>query len=591
MKKLFYFTSLVCFSFMTSCTSDVDTFLPEASGNKITIGVNMPEHVETRISTNDLKDLKWESGDRIILLGYDSNNNFLGRTESDPIKNGTGTKNAVFDIITIAGASKYKMFYNGDNVTINNDGSLSADYNNQFQDGNNNSERMKSNVAAGSDEINAADIRKGIILNPLNSILKVNIKSVPANHTFFENANEVNSIEWLLNDKQTAFLYIMENGKYGKTKIIEGQNNIFYMAFDSSVTLPKNGIFKIKIGSREAEITLPEGRSFEKGIIYNVTLDYDEKGTWGFIGKPGGNVGNDTDTNPQLPDPSQIEWANKTFWVSGVNVPPLEMWGNYAHRKGLEWKSGQGWYDCTKYLDNKHDDENLCWAATCSNMIYWWLDQNKENIVKFGYKGPKKYVSALDCEIFQYFNDHFDNYGCMIENGLDWFFNGKHIYGGGGNATSSEEPVNGWPAHKGFFKEVLGNSKFYRISTGADFNENLKIAFLNNESIGLDISVSAGKGAHAVTIWGAKFDENGNVCELYEVENNDPGALEGNFSPTTPGKESNIGLFSHKVKLQNGTYTLESSSPGSYTIPIRAAYFLGNHKELWNAYWEKSNKQ
>ena len=581
MKKVLYFMSLMCVMMLASCSSDIEDFVPGSSGDEITIGVGIPESNGTRVSTADLLDLTWESGDRILLLGYDSNNTYVGRSESSEIKSGAGTKKALFDVNTIPNATKYKIFYKGTNVNINDNGSLNIDYLNQLQNAVNDSKHIKSTFALGSDEISAANINKGANLAPLNAVMRINIKDIYKLDGICD-ANKVGSIDLSIGDKNPACLFFKG---YKQVSINKGQDNYFYMSFDPSADLAQGGVLKVSIDSRIAEIMSTDGKDYKAGKIYNITLGTKENGKWGFLG--------DNSGSEVLPDPSKVDWRNKTVWVSGVTVPSLDLWGiNYGESIGLEWTRGQGWYDCTKLEPGEGGiDSRYCWAATCSNMIYWWLDQNKENVDKYGYTGPKEYVSALDCEIFQYFKDHFTNNGCMIENGFDWFFKGKHIYGDSNNAISNENAVNGWPKHTGFFKDVVGTSKLYRkCGGGEDFEENLKIALINNESIGLDISLKNGTGAHAITIWGASFDQNGNVCELYEVENNDIGSLTGGFSPTTPGKTTNLGMFSHKIKLIKGEYTLESSVAGKYNVPIRYAYFMGTYSNQWESFWKNKGK-
>lgn len=40
-------------------------------------------------------------------------------------------------------------------------------------------------------------------------------------------------------------------------------------------------------------------------------------------------------------------------------------------------------------------------------MIYWWLDQNKEYVERFAYTGPKEYLNALQCEVFEHYKKPF----------------------------------------------------------------------------------------------------------------------------------------------------------------------------------------
>ena len=69
----------------------------------------------------------------------------------------------------------------------------------------------------------------------------------------------------------------------------------------------------------------------------------------------------------------------------------------------------------------------MCWAAAASNMIYWWLDQNKEYVERFAYTGPKEYLNALQCEVFEHYKKRFPNKGGHVYEALDWFFTGRPI--------------------------------------------------------------------------------------------------------------------------------------------------------------------
>ena len=77
-----------------------------------------------------------------------------------------------------------------------------------------------------------------------------------------------------------------------------------------------------------------------------------------------------------------------------------------------------GWYDCNKLnptaRPNGVPDGYMCWAATASNMLQWWIDQNKRYIDMYGdkYTGPDyTYPSGnkQESNIFQCFLDAFPN--------------------------------------------------------------------------------------------------------------------------------------------------------------------------------------
>lgn len=109
----------------------------------------------------------------------------------------------------------------------------------------------------------------------------------------------------------------------------------------------------------------------------------------------------DPDPEPEKPDPDPEpeipqEWAGKVVWTHGLTgMPDPQMW-EYAYLtpskvRGLKWNKAYGWFDCNKkdvWGEQPNSDNNLCWAASVSNIIYWWLEQNKEYVNRFGYDGP-----------------------------------------------------------------------------------------------------------------------------------------------------------------------------------------------------------
>ena len=123
----------------------------------------------------------------------------------------------------------------------------------------------------------------------------------------------------------------------------------------------------------------------------------------------------DPDPEPEKPDPDPEpeipqEWAGKVVWTHGLTgMPDPQMW-EYAYLtpskvRGLKWNKAYGWFDCNKkdvWGEQPNSDNNLCWAASVSNIIYWWLEQNKEYVNRFGYDGPSRYNGSLDCEVFDF---------------------------------------------------------------------------------------------------------------------------------------------------------------------------------------------
>ncbi len=265
--------------------------------------------------------------------------------------------------------------------------------------------------------------------------------------------------------------------------------------------MPADGWIRVRIGDRETTVKIPEsvdGKPFE-GLAAGKEMTYRLQ-----VRK--------ADT----PD----AFAGATRWVYGVKEPADDAW-NYDHTQ-LAWTEGCGWFDCNKV--NPSDvtsggDGLMCWAAATSNLIHWWLEQNRQTEAVQAYDGPKAQPSdMLHSEIFGLYKAHFSNRGDYPLKGINWFFNGvfhKNLY-----ETDQVDPA------AGFFREQLGIRTLGAEYVGTDlmrdrFNALVKQAL--DARMGILFVVNMGKAwtTHAVTLWGAKFDEQGLIETLYMVDNND----------------------------------------------------------------------
>ena len=117
-------------------------------------------------------------------------------------------------------------------------------------------------------------------------------------------------------------------------------------------------------------------------------------------------------------------------------------------------------------------------------------------------------------EVFQFFKDHFPNFGNDDPKGVEWFFTGAYLGG----------DINGF---KGFFSEVFtrNNALTARSPHNPDreqFNAFVTDALLNKRAIGLNVFDVAGPktGNHAMTAWGVEYDEAGDIAYIYYCDNN-----------------------------------------------------------------------
>lgn len=258
---------------------------------------------------------------------------------------------------------------------------------------------------------------------------------------------------------------------------------------------------RIRIDGRETSLKIPEtvdGRPFEgmkagHQLTYRLNLQKADK-----------------------PDP----FAGTTRWVYGIRPPTDDLW-NFDHTQ-LAWTEGCGWFDCNK--TNPSDisaggDGLMCWAAATSNLIHWWLEQNRETEAVKAYNGPKAVPSdMLHSEIFQLYKDHFPNQGEYPLKAVNWFFNGvfhRKLY--------DTDPVD--PA-AGFFRRQLGTHSLGAEYTGTElmrdrFNALIRQALTSRQGILFVVNLGKAWTTHAVTLWGVKFDAEGLIETLYMVDNND----------------------------------------------------------------------
>lgn len=191
-----------------------------------------------------------------------------------------------------------------------------------------------------------------------------------------------------------------------------------------------------------------------------------------------------------------------------------------------------GYFDADKQYDGT--DNWLCWAASASNMIAWWQNQN-----------PGAQVAAPETpsgiqDIWQTYKDTFYNTGADRYCGIDWWFEGDNYW--------IEE---GLPSKKvtnpgGYYKDLI--TDFDSFSTRdlyqeqayeeatlldggfADISLRLKELLEGGCVVGLninpvtfadrvwDVNESAG---HAITLWGIDYDETKGVITKMWVSDSD----------------------------------------------------------------------
>lgn len=251
------------------------------------------------------------------------------------------------------------------------------------------------------------------------------------------------------------------------------------------------------------------------------------------------------------PDPDPSEWANSKHWVYGIEAPvcnpdevksyfpdlesfPQGEWfkaGDFSPEY-LNWDRIWGWYDCDKRnLFGDHpdfiEDGNMCWAAAASNLLHWWMYHNREYIIKYDevygmtpypkYPRPSmEFTDTKESEIFDLFRQNFKNLGNWDDAGVNWFINGSL-----GKLLPNNPDIES--KFQGYFKEVFAGvsvATLHWMYTKEDFNRTVKQALGNRQALGF-VRANSAQDTHDMVIWGAEFDEAGDVSAIYYVDNND----------------------------------------------------------------------
>ena len=236
---------------------------------------------------------------------------------------------------------------------------------------------------------------------------------------------------------------------------------------------------------------------------------------------------NSTPTGDYYEQPYVFKW-NETADTNFYNVRKLDKLyvqgqfpNDYFKINGIDGREIQG------------KDLSQCWAKTAANMLHWWFEQNKAYIDTYKQKAAIEawkrplykhdYIRGLTDEqegkksyianIFRAYT-HNKSYGGYIEDGLTWY-----LYKRDGQKTLGS-------IYPGLFNDVFTfdtrpiNTE--RCETKKEFERIMNEAFDKGRAIGLFWKGSKGDKPyqHAVTCWGAAYDEDNNIICLYIAESN-----------------------------------------------------------------------
>lgn len=285
------------------------------------------------------------------------------------------------------------------------------------------------------------------------------------------------------------------------------------------------------------------------------------------------------------------ESGSTVRWISGFTVP--EQWDEVAGIPCILERSGQGWYDVNKMRKNYSveiggdtfiaNDYNQCWAMAASNLLHWWVDRNRHNIERYEKISGKEILTHFDYDITQtgdglsemnrsdiarLFRESFLDKPNRLSNALMWIVSGRDCQG--------KRPHAKAPA---FFKDIIP------AYSEADVNlitertvtsrEQLRTVLTSafDKNAGIAITHSMGNILHVVTLYGAEFDDNGDVCAIYVADSDDNRHLV--FRYGVGYDTDNLAYF----------YNTDPNQPMNKRP--KQIYTLLQGQEHWNAYFNR----
>ena len=284
------------------------------------------------------------------------------------------------------------------------------------------------------------------------------------------------------------------------------------------------------------------------------------------------------------------------FFVQGVHIPNLkstEEGGDFIEKEDsgyftrvARFARGQGYYDTNKARNgqNKDVDRNLCFATTASNVLHWYLQENKEKIQDYIHEhgdvvrrvGQKNYSledflnqsspDQWDSRIFDYFKliyGHSDK-GFYTGPLVDLFLNGYTPK----KATNTEADFGTMDERGGFLYGLLKEKLQTDVmgSFKGTFSEDVKKHLAAGHALCISYR-PLGTYSHVVSLWGADFDESGKLVGVYVTDSDDQDET---------GEDPEVGLKYYRIIYKDGRpYLNNSLNPKSNGSEISKLHSFG----------------
>lgn len=296
----------------------------------------------------------------------------------------------------------------------------------------------------------------------------------------------------------------------------------------------------------------------------------------------------------------ETQGIKNTIWAEGVNIDNSDFHlfrdGDTAEYFITKHGAGSGWYDINKNFDMK--DGVLCAGAVATNMFHWWLDINKDYVDRYlaedinnasitisdktvdlrelkevyeneGYRDKSKF--------FDFIKQTFSG-AVWVDKILDLYING---YSYSRRYAKNIKGVDKANSSVNFFNKVFSDNLltnvYDNITDIEEFSNIVKSELESGKVLGLGYIGGIVVG-HAVTLWGADFDENDRLVAVY-ISDSDDGSLKYD--------NSCIGLKRFKVSQVGDSVKISGYKEADVGSKIFMVYSLMSGKEYWEKYFKK----
>lgn len=206
---------------------------------------------------------------------------------------------------------------------------------------------------------------------------------------------------------------------------------------------------------------------------------------------------------------------------------------------GEIWTQGvdaeTGWYDVNKDFDGV--DDELCWAASSSNMLAWWQDRNAELALA---SGAPQGSGAIWSTFVQSFgnidHDEGGDYSGYETDAFHWYLDGTidadwyHI---------SEYGLSQGGYYQNLVSTEGGIDFFWAIGVMAD-GAAMNAAIVNalTSGCGITLGIVSPTFSHSLTLWGVECNNSGDITRMYLTDSDDERVGQhGLFSVTCEAKD------------------------------------------------------